>query len=48
MQRNPDILNELGNISKPLSEMPDKPVFSVPDGYFDRFPDLMLLKVKAK
>jgi hypothetical protein len=47
MQRSPDILKELGNISKTLSEIPDKPVFSVPDDYFERFPDLMLLKAKT-
>jgi hypothetical protein len=47
MQRSPDILKELGNISKTLSEIPDKPVFSVPDAYFERFPDLMLLKAKT-
>lgn len=47
MRKAPAILNELGNISKTLSEMPDKPVFSVPDGYFKRFPELMLQKVNA-
>lgn len=47
MQRDPAISNELGNISNTLSEISDKPVFSVPDAYFERFPDLMMRKVKA-
>lgn len=47
MKGNTDIRTELELISKPVAAIPDKPVFTVPDGYFDRFPELMLLKVKA-
>ena len=39
MKRNPDIINELRSISPRLAEIDPRPVQTLPDGYFDQFPE---------
>lgn len=46
MKGRQDIVSELEQLSRMMAELPHTPVFTVPEGYFDRFPDLMLQKVK--
>lgn len=47
MKGRQDIASELEQISQLMAGMPDKPVFTVPDGYFEQFPEQMLLRVKS-
>jgi hypothetical protein len=41
-----DILTELSSISTVVAELPFEPVFTVPDGYFDEFPDKLMKMVQ--
>ncbi len=46
MSTRKDISSELSDISKTVAELPFKPVFTVPDGYFDEFPLKMMEKIR--
>jgi hypothetical protein len=47
MRGKSDIQVELESISKEVSEIPVKQVFTVPEGYFDLLPGLILEKIRA-
>lgn len=47
MDKKSDIRLELMDLSKLVAELPVTQVFTVPSGYFEQFPDLMLEKVRA-
>jgi hypothetical protein len=46
MEGKSDIKIELETISKLVADIPNVPVFTVPEGYFALFPGKMLLKIK--
>lgn len=47
MRGNSDIQVELESLSKEVSEIPVKQVFTVPAGYFDQLPGMMLERVRT-
>lgn len=47
MRGKSDIQVELESLSKEVSEIPVKQVFTVPEGYFDLLPELILERIKA-
>jgi hypothetical protein len=41
-----EILSELSIISNTVAELPFKPVFTVPEGYFDQFPEKLMKMIR--
>jgi hypothetical protein len=46
MPRNQHILNELNTISQTVANIPDVPVFTVPENYFAQFPEKLMSKIR--
>lgn len=47
MRGKSDIQVELESLSRQVSEIPVKQVFTVPEGYFDQLPELILARIRA-
>jgi hypothetical protein len=43
-----EILSELSIISNTVAELPLKPVFTVPEGYFDQFPEKLMKTIREE
>lgn len=43
-----EILSELSMISNTVAELPFKPVFTVPEGYFDQFPEKLMKTIREE
>lgn len=46
MPSNQHILNELSTISQTVANIPDVPVFTVPENYFAQFPEKLMSKIR--
>ena len=46
MPRNQHILNELNAISQTVANIPNVPVFTVPENYFAQFPEKLMSKIR--
>lgn len=46
MPSNQHILNELSTISQTVANIPDEPVFTVPENYFAQFPEKLMSKIR--
>jgi hypothetical protein len=48
MPSNHHILNELSTISQTVANIPDVPVFTVPENYFSQFPEKLMSKIREE
>ena len=46
MPSNPHIVKELNEISQTVANLPDLPVFAVPENYFEQFPEKLMSLIR--